>query len=50
MDKNVKKYLSKIGQKGGSKKSAAKTAAAVKANKARWADHKPRKAVACASC
>jgi hypothetical protein len=41
---NHKDYLAKIGAKGGSVKSAAKTAAARKANAARWRNHKPKRA------
>ena len=41
---NVKQYLAKIGAKGGKAKSAAKTAAARKANAARWRGHKPKRA------
>ena len=37
---NVKQYLASIGRKGGKAKSAAKTAAARKANAARWRNHK----------
>ena len=40
---NHKEYLAKIGAKGGKAKSAAKTAAARKANAARWRNHKPKR-------
>lgn len=40
---NIKTYLAKIGAKGGKAKSAAKTAAARKANAARWRGHKPKR-------
>jgi hypothetical protein len=43
---NVKQYLAKIGAKGGKAKSAAKTAAARKANAARWHGHKPKRVTA----
>ena len=43
---NVKQYLAKIGAKGGKAKSAAKTAAARKANDARWRNHKPKRVTA----
>ena len=43
---NVKQYLAKIGAKGGKAKSAAKTAAARKANSARWRNHKPKRVTA----
>ena len=43
---NIKKYLSEIGRKGGKAKSAAKTAAARKANAARWRNHKPKRVAA----
>jgi hypothetical protein len=43
---NVKQYLAKIGAKGGKAKSAAKTAAARKANAARWRNHKPKRVTA----
>ena len=43
---NIKKYLSEIGRKGGKAKSAAKTAAARKANAARWRNHKPKRVTA----
>ena len=43
---NVKQYLAKIGAKGGKAKSAAKTAAARKANVARWRNHKPKRVTA----
>ena len=43
---NVKQYLAKIGAKGGKAKSAAKTAAARKANAARWRGHKPKRVTA----
>jgi hypothetical protein len=39
---NVKQYLAKIGAKGGKAKSEAKTAAARKANAARWRNHQRR--------
>ena len=42
----VKQYLAKIGAKGGKAKSAAKTAAARKANAARWRNHKPKRVTA----
>ena len=41
MNPEASKYLAKIGAKGGKAKSAAKTAAARKANAARWHNHKP---------
>jgi hypothetical protein len=40
MNFETQKYLAEIGAKGGRVKSAAKTAAAKKANAARWRDHK----------
>lgn len=40
---NIKAYLAKIGAKGGKAKSKAKTAAARKANAARWRNHKPKR-------
>jgi hypothetical protein len=40
MNPEARKYLTKIGAKGGKAKSAAKTAAARKANAARWRNHK----------
>ena len=43
---NVKQYLASIGRKGGKAKSAAKTAAARKANAARWHNHKPKRVTA----
>jgi hypothetical protein len=43
---NHKQYLAKIGAKGGKAKSAAKTAAARKANAARWRNHKPKRVTA----
>ena len=43
---NIKAYLAKIGAKGGKAKSAAKTAAARKANAARWRNHKPKRVTA----
>ena len=43
---NHKAYLAKIGTKGGKAKSAAKTAAARKANAARWRNHKPKRVTA----
>ena len=43
---NVKQYLAKIGSKGGKAKSEAKTAAARKANAARWRNHKPKRVTA----
>jgi hypothetical protein len=43
---NHKEYLAKIGAKGGKAKSAAKTAAARKANAARWRNHKPKRVTA----
>jgi hypothetical protein len=43
---NVKQYLASIGRKGGKAKSAAKTAAARKANAARWRGHKPKRVTA----
>ena len=43
---NIKAYLAKIGSKGGKAKSSAKTAAARKANAARWRNHKPKRVTA----
>ena len=43
---NINAYLAKIGAKGGKAKSAAKTAAARKANAARWRNHKPKRVTA----
>jgi hypothetical protein len=42
----LSQYLAKIGAKGGKAKSAAKTAAARKANAARWRNHKPKRVTA----
>jgi hypothetical protein len=39
----VKEYLSKLGKKGGSKKSPAKTAGARKAIAERWRKHREEK-------
>jgi hypothetical protein len=36
-------WLRKAASKGGKAKSAAKTAAALKANAARWSTHKPKR-------
>jgi hypothetical protein len=46
MNPEARKYLTKIGAKGGKAKSAAKTAAARKANAARWRNHKPKRVTA----
>jgi hypothetical protein len=46
MNPAARKYLAKIGAKGGKAKSAAKTAAARKANAARWRNHKPKRMAA----
>ena len=46
MNPEASKYLAKIGAKGGKAKSAAKTAAARKANAARWRGHKPKRVTA----
>ena len=43
---NIKAYLAAIGRRGGKAKSAAKTAAARKANAARWRGHKPKRVTA----
>ena len=46
MNSEARKYLAQIGSKGGKAKSAAKTAAARKANAARWRNHKPKRVTA----
>ena len=46
MNPETRKYLAKIAAKGGKAKSAAKTAAARKANAARWRNHKPKRVAA----
>jgi hypothetical protein len=43
MNQEVRKYLAAIGRRGGKAKSAAKTAAARKANAARWRNHKTKR-------
>jgi phage gp16-like protein len=43
MNPEAQKYLAAIGRRGGKAKSAAKTAAARKANAARWRNHKPKR-------
>ena len=40
MDSRLKKYLSEIGKRGGSKTSAAKTRAARRNARKRWARHR----------
>ena len=42
MNQETRNYLSEIGRKGGQAKSPAKTAAARKANAARWQGHTPK--------
>lgn len=42
-------WLRKAARKGGKAKSAAKTAAARKANAARWRNHKPKRVTATAN-
>jgi hypothetical protein len=44
MNSEARKYLAAIGRRGGKAKSAAKTAAARKANAARWRNHKSKRA------
>ena len=46
MNSEARKYLAAIGRRGGKAKSAAKTAAARKANAARWRNHKPKRVTA----
>ena len=44
--KQYPEWLRKAARKGGKAKSAAKTAAARKANAARWRNHKPKRVTA----
>ena len=44
MNPAARQYLAAIGRRGGKAKSVAKTAAARKANAARWRNHKPKRA------
>ena len=46
MSNNYPDWLRKAAAKGGKAKSAAKTAAARKANAARWRGHKPKRVTA----
>ena len=46
MSNNYPDWLRKAARKGGKSKSAAKTAAARKANAARWRNHKPKRVTA----
>ena len=46
MNSEARKYLASIGRRGGKAKSVAKTAAARKANAARWRNHKPKRVTA----